>query len=107
MPAAVQMTDLADESSKALRIRDLEAELARAYVELADAANLCKDLFHEDMPLQFRQLGERLVDTPNATHCHCNCTEPSSEGAFMPPFTEEWWTYFGASLGCICTAALA
>jgi hypothetical protein len=54
----------------------------------------------------FRQLADEGLLLPNAT-CHCNCTTPDPEGGFMPPFSEEWWTYCGAALGCITVAALA
>lgn len=92
----------------ARRIRALEAELARAYVNLADAASML------NQEPELRQLGDDggveasllLADDPNAT-CHCNCTEPNADGAFMPPFSNEWWTYCGAALGCITVAALA
>ena len=103
-------------SAAALRIAALEAALARAYVNLRTMAAECQQ--HNENSI-LRQLGvddgaaeEResllLVGVPNSTqHCHCNCTGPGDEGAFMPPFTPEWWTYCGAALGCITVAALA
>ena len=105
------LDDGAPPTSARLRIRALEAELARAYVNLADAASLCGMM---NQGPELRQLGDDagaeasllLADGPNAT-CHCNCTEPDADGAFMPPFSNEWWTYCGASLGCITVAALA
>ena len=102
------------------RISALEAELARAYVNLADAASLCgmaesqRRLLSEDggsfdgsagggRPSSL--LEALLPQAANSTHCNCNGTEP--EGAFMPPFTEQWWMVAGSALGCICVAALA
>ena len=102
-------------SAAALRIAALEAELARAYVNLRTMA--AEHQQHNESIL--RQLGmddgaaeEResllLGGLPNSTqHCHCNSTSQGDEGAFMPPFTPEWWTYCGAALGCISVAALA
>ena len=103
------------------RISALEAELARAYVNLADAASLCgmvesQRRLSEDGGGSFdgsadpggrpSSLLEALFPHPaNSTHCNCNGTEP--EGAFMPPFTEQWWMVAGSALGCICVAALA
>ena len=71
----------------------------------ADAARLCGLV--KQSP--YRQLGDGglLFPADSNTTCHCNCTTPDPEGGFMPPFSEEWWMYCGAALGCITVAALA
>lgn len=107
----------ADAEQLRLRVRLLEAELSRAYVSLADAAALCGMM--DGQRAEEAAAGRQLQEAPllatmggaagpgnDSLPCDCNRTD-AGEGAFMPPFTEEWWTYTLTAIGCITVAALA